>query len=271
MNGTEDIWSICEGLDYPQFTWQFRLGDFNNDTRVDFRDFAIFAERWLESDNSFFWCRGADLTNDGKVNFDDLKEFTKNWLAEGIGSLPEIDYVIIDDFESYNGLDPCDPESNRIFDTWLDGYGNTATNGSIVGYANPPFAEQSIVHGSMQSMPYFYSTFFKFSKAELPLNPPQDWTEEGDEVLSLWFHGDASNGAALMSVVLNGSSAVYHDNPNAAQIDTWTEWTIELQAFTGVDLTNVNSIAICFGDENNLRPGSSGKMFFDDIRLYRPR
>ena len=271
VNGTEDIWSICEGLDYPQFTWQFRLGDFNNDTRVDFRDFAIFAERWLESDNSFFWCRGADLTNDGKVNFDDLKEFTKNWPAEGIGSLPEIDYVIIDDFESYNDLDPGDSESNRIFDTWLDGYYNPATNGSIVGYTNPPFTERNTVHGGRQSMPYFYHTLFKFSKAERSLNPPQDWTEEGERVLSLWFHGDRSNTPAPMSVVLNGTSAVFHDNANLVRIDTWTEWIIDLQAFTGVDLTNINSIAICFGDQNNLQAGGMGKMFFDDIRLYRPR
>ncbi len=268
VNGTEDIWSICEGLDYPQFVWQFRLGDFNNDTRVDFRDFAIFAERWLESDNSFFWCRGADLTNDGKVNFDDLKEFTKNWLAEGIGSLPEISYVI-DDFESYNDLDPSDSESNRIFGTWLDGYYNPATNGSVVGYTNPPFTERNSVHGGRQSMPYFYNTLFKFSKAERSLSPPQDWSEEGAGVLSLWFHGDASNIPSPMSVFLNGTSAVFHDNANVVRIDTWTEWIIDLQAFIGVDLTNVNSIAICFGDQNNLQPGGSGRMFFDDIRLYR--
>jgi hypothetical protein len=270
-NGTDDIWGICEGLDYPQFTWQFRSGDFNDDTRVDFRDFAVFAERWLESDRSFFWCRGADLTNDGKVSFDDLKEFTKKWPAEGIGSLPEIAYIIIDDFESYNDLEPGDSESNRIFDTWLDGYYNSATNGSVVGYSNPPFTERNTVHGGRQSMPYFYNTLFKLSKAERPLNPPQDWTVEGERVLSLWFHGEASNSSALMSVVLNGTSAVFHDNANVVRTGTWTEWIIELEAFTGVDLTNVNSIAICFGDKNNLQAGGTGKMFFDDIRLYRPR
>jgi len=27
----------------------------------------------------------------------------------------------VDDFESYNDLDPDDPESNRIFNVWLDG------------------------------------------------------------------------------------------------------------------------------------------------------
>ena len=120
-------------------------------------------------------------------------------------------------------------------------------------------------------MPYFYNTLFKFSKAERSLNPPQDWTEKSVGVLSLWFRGDKANAPAPINVVINGSLPVYHDNPNATRIDTWTEWTIDLQAFTGVDLTNVNSIAICFGVENDPQPGGPGKMFFDDIRLYRPR
>lgn len=271
VNGTEDIWSICEGLDYPRFAWQFRIGDLDGDTQVNFADFAIFAERWLSSDSSFFWCRGADLTGDGKVEFNDLKEFAENWLAEGVGSLPPIDYVVIDDFESYNDLDPSDPNSNRIFGTWLDGFDNPAANGAVVGYANPPFCERRIVHGGEQSMPYFYDTFFKFSKAERPLDPPQDWIKERAETLSLWFYGNASNAAAPMSVVLNGTSAVYHDNPNAVRKDTWTQWTIELKAFTGADLANVSSIGICFGERNNPQPGGPGKMFFDDIRLYRSR
>jgi len=184
-------------------------------------------------------------------------------------SFTTADFLIVDDFESYNDLNPDDPESNRIFYTWLDGL-DDPTNGSVVGYDNPPFTEQIIVHGGTQSMPYYYDTDFKFSKAELPLSPPQDWTEEGVEVLSLWFHGDASNTAGPMSVVLNGSSAVYHDNPNAARINAWTEWSIDLQAFTGADLTNINSIAICFGVENNSQPGGSGIVYFDDIRLYQP-
>jgi hypothetical protein len=270
-NGIEEIWSICEGLDYPKLAWQFLAGDFDGDSRVDLADFAIFAERWLSSDNSFFWCRGADLTDDGKVDFNDLEEFTENWLAEGVGRQTAASYIIIDDFESYNDLDPSDPESNRIFGMWLDGFDNPATNGAVVGYANPPFCERSLVHGGMQSMPYFYDTLFKFSKAERPLDPPQNWIEEGAEVLSLWFYGNRSNAPTPMSVVLNGTSAVYHDNPDALRTDAWTQWSIELEAFTGVDLTSVNSIAICFGERNNPQAGGSGKVFFDDIRLYRPR
>jgi hypothetical protein len=266
-NGAEDIWCICEGGDYPKLTWQFVIGDFDRDDKTDFIDFCIFASRWLQTDSSFFcYGCGADLTNDGNVDDSDLKEFTESWLAETIWSF----YLNVDDFESYNDLDPNDFKSNRIFNTWLDGYDNPATNGSVVGYEDIPFTEQIIVHGGRQSMPYFYNTDFKFSKAELPLSPPQDWTREGVGVLSLWFHGGASNAAAPMSFVLNGTSAVYYDNPTAAQIDTWTEWTIDLEAFTGVDLTDINSIAICFGEENNPQPGGPGMVYFDDIRLYRP-
>ena len=63
------------------------------------------------------------------------------------------------------------------------------------------------------------------------------------------------------------------DNPDAALIDAWTEWTIDLQAFTGVNLADVDTISIGFGDKNpdvSGQAGGSGVVFFDDIRLYRP-
>ena len=72
----------------------------------------------------------------------------------------------------------------------------------------------------------------------------------------------------------NGVQAVvYHENPNIATKDTWTEWTIDLSEFAnqGVDLTQVDKIAIGLGTQGNAAtPGGSGKMYFDDIRLYRP-
>ncbi|OHB78781.1 MAG: hypothetical protein A2Z25_13220 [Planctomycetes bacterium RBG_16_55_9] len=65
---------------------------------------------------------------------------------------------------------------------------------------------------------------------------------------------------------------VVHDDPAAAQIDTWTEWIIPLQTFAdrGIVLTNVDRIAIGLGTKGNMTtPGGSGKIFIDDIRLYR--
>jgi len=189
-----------------------------------------------------------------------------------VWSFTVTDFIEIDDFEDYNNYPP-----DEIWFTWVDGY-EVPTNGSTVGYPDPNFdqgehfVETNIVHGGGQSMPYFYENNFKYSEATMTLVSARDWTEEGVGVLSLWFYGDASNAAEPMYVALNGSAVVYHDNPDAALIDEWTEWTIDLQEFAaqGVNLANVNTISIGFGDKNNLQPGGSGLVFFDDIRLYRP-
>jgi hypothetical protein len=97
----------------------------------------------------------------------------------------------VDDFENYNDLDPTDPNSNRIFLKWIDGYEQPA-NGSVVGYDSPPFVEQSIIHSGMQSMPLAYnnSGTATYSEAQRTFSPGQDWTREGSEVLSLWFRGN---------------------------------------------------------------------------------
>ena len=81
----------------------------------------------------------------------------------------------------------------------------------------------------------------------------------------------------LYVAVSNAAGApavVVHDDANAATTDVWTEWVIPLQAFAdqGIVLTNVDRIAIGLGTKGNMTtPGGSGKMYFDDIRLYRPR
>ena len=66
---------------------------------------------------------------------------------------------------------------------------------------------------------------------------------------------------------------VYHDDPNASQIDTWTQWNIDLKDFEtqGINLADVNSIALGVGNRNSAKAGGSGLMYFDDIRLYRSR
>ncbi len=86
-----------------------------------------------------------------------------------------------------------------------------------------------------------------------------------------------SNEAEPMYVTVGDGSGtavtVYQDDPNAAQIDTWTQWNIPLTDLSnaGVVLTDVSKLAIGFGDKSNPQPGGSGLVFFDDIRLYLPR
>jgi len=211
----------------------------------------------LDLDTTYYW----------KVNEVNEAETPSTW--EGvIWSFTTTDHLIVDDFESYNDLNPENPESNRIFNAWIDGYDNPE-NGSLVGYDTPPFAEQTIVHGGNQSLPLFYDNSVGYSEATLTLTYPRDWTENGVTTLSIWFRGDSDNAAELLYVALDGSAVVSHDNPDAAQITTWTEWTIDLQAF-GVNLANVNTIALGLGNKNNPQAGGSGTMYFDDIRLYPP-
>jgi hypothetical protein len=179
-----------------------------------------------------------------------------------VWSFTTTDHLIVDDFESYNDLDPADPESNRIFNAWIDGYG-IPTNGSLVGYEIAPFCEQTIVHGSKQSMPFFYNNTggAAYSEAELSLNPPQDWTEAGVQTLGLYFHGTAGNTGQLYLKV-NGSKVAYDGDAADIEQEQWKRWNIDL-ASLGVTLQNVTTISI--GIDGN---GAGGTLYFDDIGLY---
>ncbi|MHC4121150.1 MAG: LamG domain-containing protein, partial [Planctomycetota bacterium] len=176
-------------------------------------------------------------------------------------------FIMVDDFEAYNDIDPPDPNSNRIFDKWIDGFGTT-TNGALVGNDLPPYAEQTVVHSGAQSMIYRYDNAGKTSEATLALVYPRDWTEEGVTKLSLWFRGASANAADRMFVAL-GNTVVYHADSSATQITGWNEWVIDLTAFAGVDLANVGEITIGFGTRNSPAAGGAGTMYFDDIRLIK--
>ena len=208
----------------------------------------------------YYW-RIDEYNTDGTINKGNVWSFTV------------ADFLLVDDFESYNDLNPDDPESNRIFNVWSDGLDNPAINGSIVGYDIAPFVEQTIVHNGSQSMPLFYDNGVGYSEATMTLTDRHDWTEHDLAELSLWFHGDPCNVAEPMYVALNGNAVVTHDNPNAVLAEEWTQWTIDLQKFTdqGVNLANINTIAIGLGNRNNPQSGGSGIIYIDDIRLYAPR
>lgn len=103
-----------------------------------------------------------------------------------VWSFTVADYLIVDDFESYN-----DVEGSRIFDVWLDGWA-TGANGSTVGYVNPPFAERKIVNSGKQSMPLDYNNINApfYSEAERAWASPQNWTFNGMNTLVLYLRGN---------------------------------------------------------------------------------
>jgi hypothetical protein len=189
-----------------------------------------------------------------------------------VWSFTTANFLIIDDMESYNDINEGEEGSNRIYLAWIDGYDNPTINGSIVGHADPPIAEQTIVHSGNQSMPLYYDNAVGKSEATLTLTSNLDWTVKDFNRLTIWYRGALTNDAEPMYVVLNGSAGVDNDNPDAAKAPIWTEWNIDLQAFVdqGVNLANVNSITLGFGNRISPVAGGSGLMYFDDIRLYAP-
>jgi hypothetical protein len=174
------------------------------------------------------------------------------------------DFLVIDDFEAY------DIGNNEIWWAWKDGLGYAAHGnepaylgngtGSAVGDETTfSYTEETIVHGGRQSMPLSYDNnkqgYSKYSEVELTLNHmrdlgPRDWTEQGVVYLSIWFRGEPDNDAEPLYVAVSNSTGTpavaAHDDPDAATIDTWTEWVIPLQilAEKGIVLTDVDRIAI---------------------------
>jgi len=208
----------------------------------------------LEPDTSYYW-RVDEVDSQGNVSKGPLWGFTTG------------DFILVEGFESYSDDDAA---GEAIWQHWIDGY-DIPENGAQVGYMLPPYAEPSIVHDGLQSMPlnYVNTEGVMYSEAELTLSDLRDWTVKDMNTLTLWFWGKPTNAAEPIYVTLNSSPPIYRENPNASQIPTWNIWNIDLQLFAdqGVDLTNVSKIAIGFGDKNGTESGGSGLVYIDDIRL----
>ncbi|MBN2313124.1 MAG: CBM9 family sugar-binding protein [Sedimentisphaerales bacterium] len=200
--------------------------------------------------------------------------YATNTVQGPVWSFTTADFLLIDDFESYTDNDA---DGEAIWQTWVDGYG-IADNGAQVGYLMPPYAEQAAVHSGIQAMPLIYENVNGVSNSEatLSLTTTRDWTAEGVGQLSLWFQGGSTNAANPMYVAVSNSSGspaiVTNDDPEAALSRQWTEWIIPLQDFSdqGINLGNVNKIAIGLGSKGGASSDGSGKVIIDDIRLYRP-
>ncbi|MHC4597301.1 MAG: hypothetical protein ACYS19_20440, partial [Planctomycetota bacterium] len=198
-----------------------------------------------------------------KINEVNMAETPTTWEGD-LWNFATREFLVVDDFESYNDLDPTDPESRRIFNVWKDGY-EVPTNGSLVGYESPPFCEQTIVHGGDQSMPLFYDNAggAAYSEAELSLSPAQDWTKSGIRSLVLYFHGDAGNTGGQLYVKINNAKILFDGSPAAISRPFWTQWNIDL-ATAGTNLAAVNTLSIGIDGA-----GVQGVLYVDDIRLYR--
>jgi hypothetical protein len=176
----------------------------------------------------------------------------------------------VDDFESYNDEEN---KGTRIYETWIDGWTNN--NGSTVGHTDPPFAERTIVHGGLQSMPLDYNNVDPpfYSEAERTWDTAQDWTVNDVNTLVLYVRGRPTNSPAPVYVRLEDSTkhsaTVVYPEPAVVTKTKWTEWRIPLTDFAGVNISRVKTMCLGVGDRDNPQPAGAGLLYVDDVRVVR--
>jgi len=222
----------------------------------------------LEWNKTYYW--RVDEVNDAGAD--------SPWKG-AVWSFTTADFIVVDDFESYT-----DDSPNRIFQTWLDGFGYTEPEvvqgngtGSTVGHVDAPFAERSIVHSGRQSLPMDYNNADTpyYSEAERTVAAP-NWAVNDLDALWLYVRGVPSNSPANLYVVIEdsaGNSGVaVHPDPQAVRSAQWIAWKIPITEFTaaGVHIWAVKKIYIGVGDRNKPTAGGEGSLYIDDIRVTKP-
>ncbi len=201
-------------------------------------------ETSLMLDTTYYW----------KVTEVNEAEAITAWDSE-VWSFSTGSFVAVEDFESYT-----DKEGGRIYEFWVDGY-EDAANGSLVGYGEAPFAEQTVIHGGKQSMPLAYdnSGSATYSEAKLTFDAPQDWTQHGITTLVVFFRGQSSNSKSSVYLKINDTKVAFN-GAGATAMPLWKQWNIPLAAISGVK--SVKSLTI------GVEGSGAGTLFVDDIRLY---
>jgi hypothetical protein len=128
----------------------------------------------------------------------------------------------VDDFESYTDDVAA---KTTIFDTWIDGLTN-GLSGSTVGYAQAPFAEQTIVHGAAVHAAGLQQRQVAFYVRPSGIRLAQDWTVGDAGTLVLLSEAEwamARPRCISLTDASNRAATVIH--PDAAvvlrQVDRW--------------------------------------------------
>jgi hypothetical protein len=252
------------GTDWAKVTG----ADMDSDPDVTFMvlDAPSFDPNGLEFNTEYFW-RVVEVN---EANPD------SPWPSP-VWDFVTADFVIIDDFETYNDINPGEPGSNRIIETWADGFG-VETNGALVGHDFPPYAEQTTVRNGAQSMPLYYDNTGAALQSETQRlwAEPQAWmTSAGSNTLKLYTHGSPQNAPGELYLIIEDSAGVSHKvvNPDSTifTAEDWVEWAISLNdvAAAGINLTAVTKLLIGIADI----PGqaeANGLLYIDDIRRHPP-
>ena len=181
------------------------------------------------------------------------------------------EFIVVDDFESYNDIPAGEEGGNPVYVTWADGFDNPSANGSTIGYteAFQPSMETSLVYDGGLSVPLFYNNVVavhsEVTANVADLQAGQDWTGHGIKALTLRFLGDPNNVVQQMYVKINGSKVTYDADVENLKRAEWQMWYIDL-ASIGVNLSNITGLSIGF--ERIGAVGGQGMVLLDGIRLY---
>jgi glucuronoarabinoxylan endo-1,4-beta-xylanase len=175
-----------------------------------------------------------------------------------VWSFTTLPYVIIENFNSYGN-------NSALRSVWEKG--STSAEVSV---------ESTIVRDG-NSMKYQYKNNLSpyYSEvcadiADFSIDNP-DWLGTGAQSLVLRFYGTPTNPIdEQMYVKLTDgdgpakTATVMNSNMNDVSIPQWNKWSIALSKFADVNLANVASITIGFGDGG---AGEAGVVYFEDIQL----
>jgi hypothetical protein len=192
-------------------------------------------------------------------------------------------FLVVDDFESYTNDSP-----NRLFQTWVDGYGfsedeffpgGNAGNGSDAAVGHDIWSstqyktivETTTVHGGSQAMPLYYDNQGAgYSEATRTWTEPQDWTVNSFNALTLFVYGRLDNVADQLYLTLTDSAGktatVKYGNSAIFTTEAWTEWTTPVANLAGVNMAAITQMVIGVGSKTAVSR-AAGMLLIDDVRM----
>jgi len=273
---------------YPESVGGFTEGPAGTYTMT-----ARGADIWGTSDEFHFAFKELSGTGAIVAKVENVRN-TNDWAKAGVMIRDTLDPG------STHGMMVVSPAQGIAFQRRTEA-GNTSDGTTLAGITAPQWVKIERDLGGSITASYSSDnvTWTQIGSQVIAMNPPiyiglvltsHDASMTGEAAFSSvqitgavspqWTHQDIgilSNAAEPLYVALankNGTAGLaYHNDADAARTGDWTEWNIDLKEFAdqGVNLADVNSFAIGLGNRQSPQPGGSGKMYFDDIRLYRPR
>ena len=193
-------------------------------------------------------------------------------VAGPVWSVSVANFLSVDDMEAYT-----DKEGEEIYTTWVDGFTDGLSNSTVglMTAAGGTFGETTIVHGGRQSMPMTYDNTKApfYSETVQTFAPLQDWTAYGVDTLTVFWRGNAGNGADRLYVTVEdsaGKQATVTNTDADVKVTSWVEWKIPLSSLTGVNLAKVKKLYIGVGNRKAPAMGGTGTVYVDDVRLTKP-